>query len=209
MTPTAKPRATSRAVQAEQTRQRIISAAIELFSARTYDAVSVADIAASAGAAHGLLFHYFGSKRGVYLHAMRAAAEQLNATFDVDTELPPAQRVRQHLTSLLHYLAAHRGLALRLILGGRGADPEAWEVFEAGRWRAVEATITAMGLDPQRASFRMAGRAVVSAIDEAALYWLQNGEPFDTEALVDWMIETAAFGVRAAERLDAPSATAG
>jgi hypothetical protein len=64
----------------------------------------------------------------------------------------------------------------------------------------------AMGLDPQRASFRMAGRAMVSAIDEAAIYWLQNGEPFDIDVLVDWMVETASFGVRAAERLDAPAA---
>jgi AcrR family transcriptional regulator len=166
----------------------------------------VVDIAASAGVAHGLLFHYFGSKRGIYLEAMRAAADQIGQSFDFDTDEPPARQVRPAVTSLLTFLATHRGLALRLILGGRGADPEAWEVFEAGRWRTVEATLAAMGLDPQRASFRMAGRAMVSVIDEAAIYWLQNGEPFDIDVLVDWMIETASFGVRAAERLDASAA---
>ena len=51
-----------------------LDVALEAFSATHYEAVAVSDIAASAGVAHGLLFHYFKNKRGLYLAAMEEAA---------------------------------------------------------------------------------------------------------------------------------------
>jgi AcrR family transcriptional regulator len=198
-------RMTARAARARETRARIIAAAVELFSDNNYDEVGAADIARAAGVAHGLPFHYFGSKRGLYLEAMHTAAEQLDEAFSFDPNLPPPQQIRDAFASHLDYLATHRGLALRLVLGGRGADPQAWEVFEAARWRAVEATAELLGLDSQRPSVRMAGRAIVSAMDEAAIYWLQNGQPFDRDSLVEWMIEIASAGLDAGAKLDAAS----
>ena len=123
---------TSRAAQAAETRQRLVAAAVDLFSAHSYDQVAASDIAKAAGVAHGLLFHYFGSKRGIYLQAISEAVDQLDEAFSFDSNLPPSQQLRRALTSNLRYLSRRRGLALRLVLGGRGADPEAWEVFEAG-----------------------------------------------------------------------------
>ncbi|MHA3020605.1 TetR/AcrR family transcriptional regulator [Mycobacterium sp. BMJ-28] len=201
--PTPPPvRQTSRAVQKAETRQRIIDTAVAMFAERGYEDVAAAEIAAAAGVAHGLLFHYFGSKRGIYLEAMRGAAEQLDRAFVFDPMSPPAQQLRDGLTSHLRYLVTHQGLALRLVLGGRGADPQAWEVFEAARWRAVEATTVLFGVDPQNAAARMAGRALVSAIDEATVYWLQNGEPFEISELVEWMVRMAFHTLREAVALD-------
>lgn len=201
--PTQPPvRQTARAVQKAETRQRIIDTAVVMFAERGYEDVAAGDIAATAGVAHGLLFHYFGSKRGIYLEAMRGAAEQLDKAFVFDPDLPPALQLRDGLTSHLRYLVTHRGLALRLVLGGRGADPEAWEVFEAARWRAVEGTAMLFGVDPQNAAARMAGRAVIGAIDEATVYWLQNGEPFEISELVEWMVRTAFHTLREAVALD-------
>jgi hypothetical protein len=51
----------------------------------------------------------------------------------------------------------------------------------------------------------MAGRAIASAMDEATNYWLQNDQPFDRDALVEWMIETAAAALLAGAKLDATS----
>lgn len=197
-------RGTARAAQAQETRARIIAAAVELFSNKNYDEVGVVHIARTAGVAHGLLFHYFGTKRGVYLEAMHTAAQQLDEAFLFDPNLPPPQQIRDAFATHLDYLAAHRGLALRLILGGRGADPQAWEVFEAARWRAVEAAAELLGLDAQRPSIRMAGRAVASAIDEATIYWLQNDQPFDRDSLIEWMIDMASAGLDASQKLAPP-----
>ncbi|MCV7173719.1 TetR/AcrR family transcriptional regulator [Mycobacterium manitobense] len=193
---------TARARQAVETRKRIVTAAVGIFSEQTYDDVAVSDIAKAAGVAHGLLFHYFGSKRGIYLEAMRGAAEELEVAFAFEPDLPPAEQIRHAMASHLRYLATHRGLALRLILGGRGADPVAWEVFEAARWRAVEATAELFGVDPRRPAVRMAGRAAVSAMDEATIFWLNNEQPFAEDDMVDWMVRMTASIVREATRLD-------
>jgi AcrR family transcriptional regulator len=200
VSPTKKP--TARAQQAAETRERIVAAAVKIFSETTYDEVAVSDIAKAAGVAHGLLFHYFGSKRGIYLEAMRGAAEQLDAAFAFRPDLSPLEQLRTAMASHLRYLAANRGLAQRLILGGRGADPLAWEVFEAARWRAVEATAELFGVDASRSAVRMAGRAAVSAMDEAAIFWLHNDQPFGIDEMVDWMIAMAAAMVRESARLD-------
>lgn len=74
---TGKRRTTMRAAQAAETRQRLIDAAVEAFSEQGYDEVAVADIAKAAGVAHGLLFHYFGNKRGIYLAALRDASDRI------------------------------------------------------------------------------------------------------------------------------------
>lgn len=190
--------------QAAETRQRLIDAAVEQFAERTYDEVAVADICQAADAAHGLVFHYFGTKRGLYLEAVRDTSNRVLQTHTLRPSRSPVEQLRSAFTAQFRYLAAHRGLALRLVLGGRGADPEAWELLEAGRWQTIEAWILLLGLDPRNQALRMMLRSVVGAIDEAAVYWLQNDEPFPVEAVVERLIELtrrgAAVGYRSGPR---------
>ncbi|WP_062993216.1 TetR/AcrR family transcriptional regulator [Nocardia anaemiae] len=195
-------RLTTRAAQAAETRQRLIDAAVELFAERSYGEVAVADICRAAGAAHGLLFHYFGNKRGIYLEAIRDATDRLLRIHAQRPEISPVDRIRGAFTGQFRYLAAHRGLALRLVLGGRGADPEAWEMLETGRWQTIEAWIALLGLDPQNRALRMMIRSIVGAIDEAAVYWLQNDEPFDVDAVVECLVQLTVAALRSAAALD-------
>ena len=50
----------------------ILDAATRLFRARGFDAVSIEDVAAEAGVTRGLVHHYFGSKRELYLAVVEA-----------------------------------------------------------------------------------------------------------------------------------------
>ena len=50
-----------------QRRDQILDAANALFAERGYDEVSVEDIASSAGVARGLVHHYFGGRKEVYI----------------------------------------------------------------------------------------------------------------------------------------------
>ncbi|MEU1995529.1 helix-turn-helix domain-containing protein [Nocardia gamkensis] len=202
MTAAAPKGRTTRAAQAAETRQRLIDAAVEMFSVHSYEEVAVADIAKTAGVAHGLLFHYFGNKRGIYLEAMRDASDRIVRVQKSDPGLPAAEQIRAGLTAHFRYLAAHRGLALRLVLSGRATDPETWEAFEAGRWRAIERWTTLLGLDPGNSALRMMMRSSIGALDEATVYWLQNDEPFDVEHMVDCILEMTVAGMRAAATLD-------
>ena len=53
---------TDRSIVQEDRRQRILDAAVRVFARRGYHGSRVGDIAAEAGVAHGLLYHYFSSK---------------------------------------------------------------------------------------------------------------------------------------------------
>ena len=193
---------TSRSIQAAETRERLVQAAIEQFSEHNFDDVAVTDIAKSAGVAHGLLFHYFGNKRGIYLEAMRTAARDLDSALAVSPDLPPGEQIREMFRGHLEYLAAHRGLASRLVSGGRGADPEAWAFFEEDRWHAIEWVAKVLGLNPDSRALRLMLRSSVAAIDEATVQWLEHGKPFTVEKMVEVFVEITIGNLRAAAHLD-------
>lgn len=192
----------ARAAQAAETRQRLIDTAVGLFAENPYDKVGVTDIVEAADVAHGLLFHYFGNKRGIYLAAMRATADGLSQSFANLPDGSPAIQIRAALAAHLTYLRTHRGLALRMILGGRGADPEAWQVFEDARTGALTAGATLLGLDPHNAAIALAGRAAVAAIDETTARWLDDDTAFTVDTVVEMLISVLTGCLESAPLLD-------
>ncbi len=56
---------TDRSIAQEEKRAQILEAAVRVFARRGYHGSRVGDIAAEAGVAHGLLYHYFSSKEQV------------------------------------------------------------------------------------------------------------------------------------------------
>jgi AcrR family transcriptional regulator len=59
-------------VTADQTRERLLRAAADVFGERGYDGTRVADIAAAAGVSNGALYAHFDSKAELLLAALRA-----------------------------------------------------------------------------------------------------------------------------------------
>lgn len=66
--------------------QKIEDAAMEAFGQNGYKKTSVSDIAAAAGISKSMIFHYFGTKKQLYLHLMeaafRAVVEEVLGKFD-------------------------------------------------------------------------------------------------------------------------------
>ncbi len=92
--------------QAEENRQRILTAAAELFRARGFEAVSVAEVMAAAGLTHGGFYNHFGSKEAL-------AAEALSEAWSVmAVQRARAADLSQLLEAYLSPLArAHPGKA--------------------------------------------------------------------------------------------------
>jgi AcrR family transcriptional regulator len=194
---------TQRQAQAELTRAKLLEAAVEQFSVRHFDDVATTDITATAGVAQGLLFHYFGNKRGIYLEALRDAAERLNAA----NKPPPSgssagRQYRDMLRAHLTYLSEHDGLALRLVLGGSGGDPEVWEIFEQSRWHTIEWACRLLELDVTRPALRLMLRSCAAGLDVATTYWLNNDRPFDPDSMVEVLVELLVTSLRCAAQLD-------
>ncbi|TMR90492.1 TetR/AcrR family transcriptional regulator [Nonomuraea basaltis] len=66
-------------VTAAETRERLLTAAAEVFAERGYDGTRVADIAAAAGVSNGALYAHFGSKADLIVAALRAHGPRLLA----------------------------------------------------------------------------------------------------------------------------------
>jgi AcrR family transcriptional regulator len=108
-----------------QRREQILDAANALFSERGYDEVSIEDIASSAEVTRGLVHHYFGGRKEVYI----ALLERLGAVRE--EELPPPAgrsartRVADTVSRWLDWTQANRTIWLATIARGEDiADPD-------------------------------------------------------------------------------------
>lgn len=191
-----------RKAQAEATRKRLLDAAVIAFTTRPFDEVAVGEIADAAGSAHGLPFHYFGNKRGLYLAALHEAAEHLFAAQQVAESGPPRARIKTMLFNHFTFMRKHEALAMALFRGGIGADPAAWEIFEASRQRSLSWICTVLGLDSERRALRIMLRAVTGAIDEATIQWMQQRSTLELSSLLDALLDLLASSISGAQRLD-------
>jgi AcrR family transcriptional regulator len=66
-------------VTAAETRERLLSAAADIFAERGYDGTRVADIAAAAGVSNGALYAHFASKAELLIQALHAHGRRLLA----------------------------------------------------------------------------------------------------------------------------------
>src|ERR687897_1145637 len=127
-----------RRLDPSQRRDQILDAANALFAERTYDEVSIEDIASAAGVTRGLVHHYFGGRREVYI----ALLERLGAQRE-ERLRPPAgrsarARVADTVSRWLDWTAANRAIWLATIAHGENiADPEVRRVVAGLVYRAV------------------------------------------------------------------------
>ena len=87
---------------AEETRQRILDAAVRVFARRGFHTSRVGDIAQEAGVAHGLLYHYFASKDEVLETVFRENWGELLGRFAaVEASDEPADEKLRGLVKIL------------------------------------------------------------------------------------------------------------
>lgn len=130
----------------DERREQIFACAQKLFAQRPYEDVSATDIAAAAGVARGLVNHYFGNKRGLYLEVVR-----LNSTVSevAVATLPDGtlqERIDASVTWFLDTLEHTGGTWLALGSGGMGRDPDLERILVEAENDSVERLMEAMGL---------------------------------------------------------------
>ena len=142
-------------VTAEQTRERLLSAAADAFAERGYDGTRVADIAAAAGVSNGALYAHFGSKAELLVDALRTHGRRLLAeAFAAD----PDRSVTGLLLEIGRWLPRRRDirgylLVEALVAARRDQDvakPMRDYVGERGDWLASLVRVAQAGgeLDP-------------------------------------------------------------
>jgi len=169
-------------LDAEERRAQILRVAAELFSERHYDVVSTAEVAQAAGVARGLVHHYFGTKRDLYLEVVRkmvAVRDDMFPAWDGDV----ARRLEvlsRGVDRFLRTVQDNRGTWLASIgAQGFGSDPEIEAMLEESRSRVTDQLIRLAWGPPQRAPAEL--RTLIRGYDAFAKAiagdWLLHGQP--------------------------------
>jgi AcrR family transcriptional regulator len=138
-----------------QRREQILDAANVLFAERAYDEVSIEDIANSAGVTRGLVHHYFGGRKDVYIGLL----ERLGALREEKIEPPVGRSARARLADdvsrWLDWTDANRTIWLAAMAPGEDVvDPDVRRVV-AGLVRRAVALLVARHSDMAEDSPRL------------------------------------------------------
>jgi AcrR family transcriptional regulator len=172
-------------------RDQILQVAARLFAERPYSDVSISDIAGEAGIARGLLHHYFGSKRELYLELVRIAARA-----PLGSEPPEALGTAQAWTTVVDsFLGAVEHNPTRWLsavnAGGPARDDEVTAILDDAREILADQTLVAIGLadradDPAVRAFI---RAWGGFVQELTIEWVGRGR-IDRERVRRAMLAT-------------------
>ena len=194
---------TERAVAGEEKRRQLLDAAVRVFARKGFHASRVGDIAEEAGAAHGLLYHYFKSKDEVLEAVFHDNWSLLLARIASveETDEPAADQLR-HSTAIVLRTWLHLPDVVRVVIREFGRSPELAErigdlaqpinsiarVIERGIERGEF-----MKVDP-----RVAATVVYGSIDELLTAWvldrLPSGEE-DVAAAEQTLVEVSLRGL--------------
>jgi AcrR family transcriptional regulator len=129
-----------------QRRDQILDAANALFAERAYDEVSIEDIASSAGVTRGLVHHYFGGRKDVYIGLLERLGAQREQELRPPVGRSARARVADTVSRWLDWTEANRTIWLATIAHGEDiADADIREVVAdlVGRAVALLATFHA------------------------------------------------------------------
>jgi len=131
-------------------RRQILGAARNLFSERGYSAVSTTEIAAEAGVARGLINHYFGTKRELYVEVVREMVRfRSQPVPEYVNGATPRQRLDESIDGWLEMVSRNREAWLAAVgAEGLGRDPEIESVLDEAREEATARLIAVLGLGP-------------------------------------------------------------
>lgn len=213
----------------EETRRRLMEAALPVFARDGYDGVSTRRIAEAAGANVAAIAYHFGGKRGLYLAVARCVAERSGAAFApvaerVAAEVTAADGDRARLGAVLARVleAFMRGMMTAREDGRAGflvrellTPSDAFDILYDGFFAPMNRTMTAiaaaaLGLPPDSPQAVMRGHlmlgAVMPLIAGRAVVERRLGRGILEGGVLDETIATAVAAACASLGLPAPSA---
>ena len=167
-------------LRSDARRLQILAAARRLFSERGFSAVSTTEIASEAGVARGLLNHYFGTKRELYVEVVREMVRFRSQPVPEYVDgATPQSRLDESIDRWLEMVSRNREAWLAAVgAEGLGRDPEIEAVLDDAREQATARLIETLGLGPVAAAppeLCAVLRAYGGMAEAATREWLERG----------------------------------
>jgi AcrR family transcriptional regulator len=195
----------ARVPRGQQTRERILETALQLFAERGYAAVSIEEIAQRAGVTKGAVYHWFTDKDDVGRELQHDLYERLSLA-SMRAFVPGDDVVTNMARAFDCYLALLDDLGeARFFLRDAWVIPALDEAGRADHDDAVGVVRGALAAAIERGELvpldpDALARVVTGVFAEATLHVLRTGERAAAEAVVDHLLDSLRAPARARSR---------
>jgi TetR/AcrR family fatty acid metabolism transcriptional regulator len=168
----------------EATRDRLITAALQVFAEKGYYAAGVEDIVRASDTSKGAFYFHFPNKRGIFLFLLDQVSRWLEERIEraIAGERSGLRQLEVALRVALETFSRYRPLARLLMVEamalGHAFDPalmEAHDRFTGLIQRHLDAAVGEGSIPPQDTA--LAAVAWFGALQELVLRWLYTGQP--------------------------------
>jgi AcrR family transcriptional regulator len=174
-------------LQIDERRAQLLELGIKLFTTRSYNDLSIDDVAAAAGISKGLLYHYFPGKQEFYVEVIREASLRLQQLTVPDPTLSPAARLRAAVDAHLNYVQEYGPVYSAIYTSGVAIAAEVSVILEEHRQVVLQYFLHDFKISRPRPVLRAALRAWITMVEGASLDWISHPE-LDRNHLRDLLI---------------------
>lgn len=159
----------------EERRQQLIGVALELFSQRSPDDVSIDEIASAAGISRPLVYHYFPGKLSLYEAALKRASDELAGRFVEPHEGPLGARLLRVMRRFFDFVDDHGPGFSALMRGGPAVGSTATNaLIDSVRQAAYVQILSHLNVTNPPARLELVVRSWISLAESTALIWLDG-----------------------------------
>ncbi|MEU6316133.1 TetR/AcrR family transcriptional regulator [Streptomyces sp. NPDC047009] len=159
----------------EERRQQLIGVALELFSRRSPDEVSIDEIASAAGISRPLVYHYFPGKLSLYEAALKRASEDLADRFAEPREGPLGARLLRVMHRFFDFVDEHGPGFSALMRGGPAVGSSRTNALvDSVRQAGYVQILAHLGVEDPPARLELVIRSWISLVESTALIWLDG-----------------------------------
>ncbi len=159
----------------EERRQQLIAVALELFSRRSPDEVSIDEIASAAGISRPLVYHYFPGKLSLYEAALKRASDDLAGRFAEPHEGPLGARLLRVMRRFFDFVDEHGPGFSALMRGGPAVGSSTTNaLIDSVRQAAYDQILSHLGVEEPPARLELVVRSWISLAESTALIWLDG-----------------------------------
>ena len=170
----------------DDTQQRIVDAAIEVFGARGFTAATMADIVEHSGASIGSIYHHFGGKKELFLEIFERLSSDVERRIEEAarqaTNLDARQAFDVHAAAYLHAMWANRRAAMVLASGDVPAGFD--RIRRRSMLTSIRRWLSALDVDNSERG-QLMSRILVAIMIEASVMVTLCDDAADVERLTD------------------------
>ncbi|MFF3345594.1 TetR/AcrR family transcriptional regulator [Streptomyces sp. NPDC002779] len=159
----------------EERRQQLIGVALDLFSRRSPDEVSIDEIASAAGISRPLVYHYFPGKLSLYEAALQRASDDLASRFVEPQEGPLGARLLRVMRRYFDFVDEHGPGFSALMRGGPAVGSSTTNaLIDSVRQAAYVQILSHLRVQDPPARLELVVRSWISLAESTALIWLDG-----------------------------------